>query len=79
MSESEPNKTTCWQCSACGKRVEPGDGSDCIPSKVNPPNPFDRRATPFDAIAHGSEEHRAWLKKAIDDHFDGRPVERPHG
>lgn len=33
----------------------------------------------FDAIAHGSDEHRAWLKKAIEDHFAGRPVERPHG
>jgi hypothetical protein len=31
----------------------------------------------FDVIAHGSEEHRAWLRKAIDDHFAGRPVEPP--
>jgi hypothetical protein len=31
----------------------------------------------FDAIAHGSEDHRAWLKKALDDHFAGRPVEAP--
>ena len=30
----------------------------------------------FDAIAHGDDEHRAWLKKAIDDHFAGRVVER---
>ena len=27
--------------------------------------------TLFDAIAHGDDEHRAWLKKAIDDHFTG--------
>ncbi len=31
----------------------------------------------FDAIAHGDEVHRAWLKRAIDDHFAGRPVKRP--
>jgi hypothetical protein len=34
-----------------------------------------RDASLFDAIAHGSPEHRAWLKKAIEDHFAGRPVE----
>jgi hypothetical protein len=33
----------------------------------------------FDAIAHGDDEHRAWLKQAIDDHFAGRPVERVRG
>lgn len=27
------------------------------------------RATLFDAIKHGDEEHRAWLKDAIDKHF----------
>lgn len=37
----------------------------------------DRRDTLFDAIAHGDEKHRAWLKQAIDDHFAGRPVKRP--
>lgn len=31
----------------------------------------------FPAIAHGSEAHRAWLKKAIDDHIAGRPVHNP--
>ena len=39
----------------------------------------DRRASLFDAIAHGDDEHRAWLKQAIDDHFAGRPVERVKG
>lgn len=29
----------------------------------------------FDAITHGSNEHRAWLKKAIDDHFAGKPAQ----
>jgi hypothetical protein len=38
-----------------------------------------RAATLFDAIAHGDEAHRAWLKKAIEDHFAGRAVERPAG
>lgn len=33
--------------------------------------------TLFDAISHGDETHRAWLKQAIDDHFAGRPVKRP--
>ncbi len=31
----------------------------------------------FPAIAHGDAEHRAWLERAIEDHFAGRPVERP--
>lgn len=39
----------------------------------------ERVATLFDAIAHGTEEHRAWLKKAIDDHFAMRPVEAVRG
>lgn len=30
----------------------------------------------FDAIAHGDDDHRAWLKQAIDDHMAGRPVQR---
>ena len=25
--------------------------------------------TLFDSIKHGDEKHRAWLKKAIEDHF----------
>lgn len=36
-----------------------------------------RIATLFDAIAHGDEKHRAWLKQAIKDHFAGRPVQPP--
>ena len=39
----------------------------------------ERLATLFDAIAHGSAEHRAWLRKAIDDHFAMRPVEPVRG
>lgn len=34
----------------------------------------ERRATLFDAIAHGDDEHRAWLREAIDAHFAGQPV-----
>ncbi len=33
--------------------------------------------TLFDAIAHGDETHRAWLKEAIACHFAGRPVPPP--
>ncbi|MBV9549813.1 MAG: hypothetical protein JO256_09100 [Alphaproteobacteria bacterium] len=33
--------------------------------------------TLYDAIAHGDFQHRAWLRKAISDHFAGRPVQRP--
>lgn len=33
----------------------------------------------FDAIAHGSEEHRAWLKEALTEHFAGRPVPEVRG
>ena len=29
--------------------------------------------TLFDAIAHGDEKHRAWLKQAIKDHFERQP------
>lgn len=34
-------------------------------------------ATLFDAIAHGDEKHRAWLKQAIQDHFAGKKVQKP--
>jgi hypothetical protein len=33
----------------------------------------------FEAIAHGDDEHRAWLKEAISKHFDGLPVPPPRG
>lgn len=36
-----------------------------------------RAATLFDAIAHGDEVHRAWLKEAIECHFAGKPVPPP--
>lgn len=39
--------------------------------------PADRSATLFDAIKHGDDKHRAWLKQAIEDHFAGRSVLRP--
>lgn len=31
----------------------------------------------FDASAHGNQQHRDWLKQAIDDHFAGREVKAP--
>lgn len=39
----------------------------------------ERQANLFTAIAHGDAEHRAWLEKAIADHFAGKPVEKPAG
>lgn len=35
--------------------------------------------TLFDAVAHGDQEHRDWLKEAIDNHFKGLPVPPPRG
>lgn len=29
----------------------------------------------YDAIAHGDDNHRAWLKQAIENHFAGKPVQ----
>lgn len=33
-----------------------------------------RIATLFDAVAHGGNQHRAWLKAAIEAHFCGKPI-----
>lgn len=33
----------------------------------------------FDAIAHGDEDHREWLKEAIYCHFEGAKVPEPRG
>lgn len=33
--------------------------------------------TLFEAIKHGAEVHRAWLREAIDNHFSGKPVPPP--
>lgn len=27
----------------------------------------------YDVLAHGDDDHKAWLKKAIDAHFSGQP------
>lgn len=35
----------------------------------------ERVASLYNAISHGDEKHRAWLKRAIDSHFGGQPVE----
>lgn len=32
------------------------------------------KPTLFEAIQHGSEEHKAWLKEAIDNYNEGKPV-----
>jgi hypothetical protein len=38
-----------------------------------------RVGTLFEAIKHGDDEHMRWLRKAIEDHFAGRTVERVAG
>lgn len=54
--------------------------TDSVVIARNPMRVLEQRiATLFDALAHGSQEHRAWLRQAIDDHFNGRPVEPPRG
>lgn len=40
---------------------------------------YEAQASLFDAIAHGDNGHRAWLKEAIDAHFAGQPVPEPRG
>lgn len=45
MPDSTKDMTKCWQCTACGKWVEPGDGSDCVPlaaGKPPPPTPAEQ-------------------------------------
>jgi len=39
----------------------------------------ERVATLFDAIQHGSPKHRTWLMTAIENHFAGRPIQKPVG
>jgi hypothetical protein len=34
----------------------------------------ERVATLYDALAHGSDEHKAWLKAAIEAHFKGEEI-----
>lgn len=33
----------------------------------------------FEALAHGDEEHKRWLREAIDAHLDGKPVPKLRG
>lgn len=35
--------------------------------------------TVYEAIAHGDQEHRDWLREALDAHFAGLPVPPPRG
>lgn len=47
-----------------------------LPAPANVAQDFyvDRIGSLFDAIAHGDEKHRAWLKSAIECHFAGEAV-----
>lgn len=62
-----------WTCECCWRHFN-----------TNPLNPLftsdreKRIETLFDAIKHGDEAHRAWLKQAIEDHFAGREVKKPN-
>lgn len=38
-----------------------------------------RAATLFDAIQHGDDDHRDWLREAIACHFSGKPVPPARG
>jgi hypothetical protein len=50
---------------------------NCLRKKTDPPEILiERIPTLFKAIKHGDKKHQAWLKKAIEDHFAGRPVKR---
>jgi hypothetical protein len=45
---------------------------DLAATKVERDRYREKVETLFFVIAHGDNEHRAWLKKAIDDHFNGK-------
>lgn len=59
-----------------------GDGIYCFSVVSNREHSFgpqvvealNRIGTLYEAIEHGDEKHRAWLKKAIRDHFSGKEV-----
>lgn len=53
--------------------------ADCKHELAEARAEIERKDKLFDAIAHGDQEHRDWLKQAIKDHFVRRPVERPRG
>lgn len=38
-----------------------------------------RVTTLFDAIVHGDPKHREWLRAAIIDHFEGKPIKQEAG
>lgn len=38
-----------------------------------------RIASLFDAVSHGDDEHKSWLKQAIADHFAGKRTQTPRG
>lgn len=71
--------------------VAPSDATQgnslCQPTETPPPPwdaPDDKRmedkvALLYDAIKHGDDVHKAWLKEAIDNHFAGLPVPPPTG
>lgn len=74
---NEGGRTFCRACQIPAPNHRAGCPHETIDRLQSLANVGRRAKTLFDAIAHGDEQHRAWLKKAIEDHFAGRPVERP--
>ncbi len=74
--------------STCRYRlVNPGFGHRCLADGVDCSHQLIERrherlptqSVDVDVVRHGDDEHQAWLKQAIADHFAGRPVEAPRG
>lgn len=54
--------------------ILPSPQSDAEFWRIHAGTLAERIETLFDAIAHGDEEHRAWLKEAIDCHILAKPI-----
>jgi hypothetical protein len=52
------------------------EAADFIEQSLTPPVTAD---TVFEAIKHGDDEHRAWLREACDNLFAGKPAPPPRG
>ena len=70
-----------WVCFHCGERFRTeGAARDHFGETPQHYGQIkDNVISLFDAIKHGDDEHKAWLKEAIEDHFAGREVKPPKG
>lgn len=94
-SAAEPCPHTAWrhrgyECKTCGAqrttsemRTEPDTSIDlcrhCEWLRKKYREVWDRASSLFEAIAHGDDEHRDWLREAIANHLAGKPVPPPNG